>query len=167
MSFIFQSRNSGDSVVSRVRLSASPERVFRAWTVPEEVKLWFGQAPNSLQRAEIDLRVGGKWQFVFVDQPELFDGVVGEYVEILEPGKLVFSWSHQRIEGGRATHTTRVSTVAVTIEESESGSILTVRHYDLESPRSSENVSVGWRRALVSLVEALNGGLSPKSKGSG
>ena len=48
-----------DPIVVEGTFAASPERVFRAWTRPEEVRKWFGQQPDSLESAEIDLRVGG------------------------------------------------------------------------------------------------------------
>lgn len=42
--------------------AAPREKVFRAWTDPEELKKWFGPVGYSTLIAEVDLRVGGKYR---------------------------------------------------------------------------------------------------------
>lgn len=51
-------------VLSRV-VAAPRALVFRAWTDPAHVPLWFGPAGFSVETLEIDIRVGGRWRFVF------------------------------------------------------------------------------------------------------
>lgn len=140
-----------DPVVSRIALKATPDRVFDAWTNPREVKMWFGSSPDSLQRAEIDLRIGGKWRFTFVENPEVSDFVSGEYLEIVKFSRLVFTWRHQRKERGNVVEESPISKVVVTIEGSHDGSVLTVTHSATESQASRQNVAVGWSVALESL----------------
>src|SRR5207247_9321148 len=48
--------------VSRM-VPASPERVFRAWTTPDDMKRWFGRPEGfDVPNVEIDLRVGGRYR---------------------------------------------------------------------------------------------------------
>jgi uncharacterized protein YndB with AHSA1/START domain len=51
------------------RFSAAPEKVYAAWADPQKLVQWFG--PGSVEegsvRAEIDLRVGGRYRISFRD----------------------------------------------------------------------------------------------------
>ena len=51
-------------VLSRV-VAAPRELVFKAWTDPQHLPLWFGPAGFKVETQEIDIRVGGRWRFVF------------------------------------------------------------------------------------------------------
>ncbi|HMC91981.1 MAG TPA: SRPBCC domain-containing protein [Allosphingosinicella sp.] len=70
------------------RLAAPPERVFEAWTRPEEVACWWDAAGERLLRCEIDLRVGGGFIFVTRGHPDM--AFAGTYHEIGPPSRLVF-----------------------------------------------------------------------------
>ena len=52
-------------VLSRV-IDAPRERVFRAWTDPEQLQAWFGPKGFACATHEIDLREGGCWRFDMV-----------------------------------------------------------------------------------------------------
>jgi len=41
-------------------MPASPHRVYRAWLDPEVLLRWFGAAPNTPTKIEVDERVGGR-----------------------------------------------------------------------------------------------------------
>lgn len=47
-----------DLVISR-HLNASPKRVWRAWTEPDQLRIWFAPKPVEVLRAVIDPRPGG------------------------------------------------------------------------------------------------------------
>lgn len=72
---------------------ASRERVFRAWTDPEQLKKWFAVADGfTTPNADVDLQVGGKYRLGM--QPPGDDGVLivgGVYQQIVPPEKLVFT----------------------------------------------------------------------------
>lgn len=76
------------------RTFAAPrERVFRAWTDPEELKKWWGPPGYATPSAEVDLRVGGKYRFGMRKLPdgEMFY-LSGTYREVRPPEKLVYTW---------------------------------------------------------------------------
>ncbi len=52
-------------VLSRV-VAAPRSLVFKAWTDPQHLPQWFGPAGFKLETQEIDIRVGGRWRFVFI-----------------------------------------------------------------------------------------------------
>jgi uncharacterized protein YndB with AHSA1/START domain len=58
-------------------LRASPERVWRAWTSPEQLAAWFGPDGFRAETEAFELRPGGVWRFVLA-HPEhgRFDNLV-------------------------------------------------------------------------------------------
>ena len=52
-------------VLSRV-VAAPRELVFKVWTDPQHLPVWFGPEGFKVETHEIDIRVGGRWRFVFV-----------------------------------------------------------------------------------------------------
>jgi uncharacterized protein YndB with AHSA1/START domain len=51
-------------VLCRV-INAPPERVFEAWTDPNQIRQWFGPAGFTTETLECDIRPGGLWRFVY------------------------------------------------------------------------------------------------------
>ena len=77
-------------IVIRRDFNAARDLVFDAHTKPELVKRWlFGPDGWSFKTCEIDLRVGGKYRFVWkhVDGDEM--GMGGTYREVARPERLV------------------------------------------------------------------------------
>ena len=55
-----------DQEVLITRIFEAPrERVFRAWTDPEQIVRWFGPTGFTLESLECDIRPGGRWRFVY------------------------------------------------------------------------------------------------------
>lgn len=69
--------------------NATPDRVFRAWTDPEQLRKWFAPRPFTVPEAEVDLRPGGASRIVMRD-PEGNDYPnTGVYLEVVENERLV------------------------------------------------------------------------------
>lgn len=71
---------------------ASRERVFRAWTRPEELRHWLAPGALTVELAEVDLRPGGRYRVHMRDPGGIEYRLVGAYEEIQPPRRLVFSW---------------------------------------------------------------------------
>lgn len=67
---------------------ASRLAIFQAWTQPEQVSCWWDTAGDPLAVCEIDLRVGGAFNFVTRSVPDM--PFTGTYREISPPDRLVF-----------------------------------------------------------------------------
>lgn len=76
----------------RRTLAASRERVFHAWTDPEEIKRWFGPDTCQVVKTEVDLRFGGAFRFRLVDSQQGEYFLRGEFREVVPPAKLVYTW---------------------------------------------------------------------------
>jgi uncharacterized protein YndB with AHSA1/START domain len=77
---------------------APRENVWREWTEPEAFADWFG-GPTSevpLESVSMDIRVGGRWRLTMYAEPGYHEiQWRGEYVEVVEPERLVFTVSDQ------------------------------------------------------------------------
>lgn len=82
----------GDREVVMIREFNAPRHlVFDAFTKPDLIRRWlFGPEGWSLASCEMDLRVGGKWRFVWRDNANGQDmGMGGVFREIDKPSRLV------------------------------------------------------------------------------
>lgn len=79
------------------RLFDAPrERVWKEWTEPERFADWFGgpQSEVPLSSVSMDVRPGGTWSLtMFAPRGEI--RWEGEYLEVIEPERLVFTITDQ------------------------------------------------------------------------
>jgi uncharacterized protein YndB with AHSA1/START domain len=82
-----------DQEVLITRIFEAPrERVFRAWTDPDEVAVWYGPEhfDTPRERIHIDLRVGGRYELTMVQHGSGTEYPVRyEILELVEPELLV------------------------------------------------------------------------------
>jgi uncharacterized protein YndB with AHSA1/START domain len=83
--------------LSRV-FDAPCERVFAAWTEPEQFMQWMCPPGFGLDVCELDVRPGGAWLAKgYKPGGERF-AKSGVYLEVKRPELLVFTWAHHQIE---------------------------------------------------------------------
>lgn len=80
-------------------LDAPTGLVYEAWTTPELVKHWWGGGRGTVKSAEIDLRVGGEWQYALVEKDGLQSTFRGEYREIVPNERLVSTERNEIVQG--------------------------------------------------------------------
>jgi uncharacterized protein YndB with AHSA1/START domain len=83
--------------ITRV-FDASRERVWEEWTEPERFADWFGgsDAEVPLSTVSMDVTPGGSWRAKMLAGPERHEiHWKGEYREVVEPERLVFTVSDQ------------------------------------------------------------------------
>lgn len=137
------------SLTLRRHYRVAPDKVWRAWTEPQALKLWFGPGEIvSLPRVDIDLRVGGRFRVTMLaDDGETHD-VSGTYLEVVPNRKLVFSWAW------RSTPE-RESRVTVQIEPDGDGCELVLMHEQFFDDAARDGHNHGWSGALVKLEDWL------------
>lgn len=79
------------SLTVRRTLDAPRERVWKAWTDPEQVTQWWGPNGFTTTVHEIDVRPGGVWRFVMHDSDDTDYPNEIVYDEIVEPERLVYT----------------------------------------------------------------------------
>jgi uncharacterized protein YndB with AHSA1/START domain len=82
-----------DQQVLITRIFEAPrEHVFRAWTDPDELAVWYGpeQFDTPRERIHIDLRVGGRYELTMVRRGGGAEMALGyEILELVEPELIV------------------------------------------------------------------------------
>ncbi len=151
-----------DLVITRI-FNAPREVVWKAWTDPERLVRWWGPKTFTAPVCQLDLRVGGKYLFCMRSPEGLDFWSTGEYREIVEPERMVYTDSFADAEGNvvPATHYGMDADfplemlVTVTFEEYEGKTKLTLRHSGLPAGTMSDMTGQGWSESFDKLAESL------------
>ena len=136
------------SLTLKRRLNAAPAKVYAAWTDPAKIAQWFGPDAGKVERAETDLRVGGRYTVVFFTEDGEEHHVSGVYREVVPDEKLVFTWTW------RSTPE-RESLVTVQIKPDGAGSLLTLIHEQFFDEAARDRHQYGWTGSLNKLEKYL------------
>jgi len=134
-------------VVTRT-FNGSARIVFEAWTKPELIKRWWvpKSMGMSLLSCEMDVRVGGKYRFVFRQDASEPMAFFGRYIEVTPYSRLV--WTNE--EGGDSGQVT-----TVTFEE-RSGKTLLIMHELYPSKEALDAAGTGSADATVETFAQLD-----------
>jgi len=137
------------SLVLKRRLKAAPEKVYEAWTQPEQMTQWWGVAGGPKPPvAETDLRVGGRFKVQFWDPKNEHHSVSGLYREVVPNRKLAFSWAWQSTPE-------RESLVTIELNPVTDGTMLTLTHEQFFDEQARDDHGRGWNVALDRLETFL------------
>lgn len=133
-----------EPIIVEALFKVSPARLFKAWTTPDDIKRWFGSEKNCLETAEIELKVGGTWRFIFPEKDGQQDCLSGRYLTIEENKKLEFSWVHTRKLADGSEEESAESKVSVIFEARETGSFSRLVHETVSTEGARLNIGEGW-----------------------
>ena len=141
------------SLALRRTYSATPERVFQAWTRPEELKQWWGAAEGyTTPVAEIDLQIGGQYRLGMRPPGGPHTLVVaGSYREIIPAEKLVFTWQWETPDGSAP-----VTLVTVDFLKTGAGTEVVVTHEQFPDAAMRDEHEGGWNGLLARLAALVN-----------
>ena len=132
-------------------VTASPERVFAAWTdVDQLAAWWWPQLAGTTY--DVDARPGGRYR---ISSPAIGTTVAGSYSEVEPPRRLVFTWvwmDDGEQESGE-------DTVVVTFEPVDEGTVVTVAHTSAEHVPEG-GAEQGWNDVMDRLVRLCGDAVS-------
>ena len=139
---------------------ASPERVFDAFTDPDQLMRWWWPNGFTCPAAEVDLRVGGayrlamEWPGWIAEGARFAHHMGGEYYEIDRPHRLVMSGRAVNDEQGELFATL----IELTFEARGGNTVLTMRqsYFDPTPPADAmSGAEQGWHEQLDKLSRLL------------
>lgn len=136
------------SITLKRHIKAPPAKLFAAWTQAPQLARWFGPhetAPDTV-KAELDVRVGGRFRVSFNAVDGEYHEVGGTYREVVPDQRLQFTW---------AWHSTpeRESLVTITVVPDGEGSMLTLLHEQFFDEKAAEGHKHGWTGTLDKLEQ--------------
>jgi len=146
------------ALVVRRTIRATPERLFAAWTKPEQLRQWWGPAHVVCATAEVDLRIGGRYRLA----NQFPDGSVwwisGSFEAIVPPRLLIYSWELAPGEiaaGGQAPPEQAIERVTVRFERRGDMTEVIVQHERVADETARVSHEQGWLGCLDGLVELV------------
>jgi len=128
-------------------INAPRDRVYAAWTDPEQLRQWFGPATVETDNLIADVRPGGefRWDLMNCDGKKMT--IQGEYREVQPGQRIVFTWQWQDDEDWKEC----VSVVTVDLSDRAGGTEVRLTHTQLPNQESRDSHNEGWNSVLEKL----------------
>jgi uncharacterized protein YndB with AHSA1/START domain len=133
--------------------------VWQAWTEAEHAKQWAGPRTFTATNLDHDVRPGGKWRGCLhrdpepgTNQPALDLWQSGEYLEVVEPERLVYSFRWDKRGNGLSSPKTIIT---VTFEEHDNQTTMHFHQAFFETPEDRDGHNGGWNSSFDRLVDHL------------
>ena len=131
-------------------VKADPQRVWDAWTQPEQMKKWSCPAPGGAESVSCDLKVGGAFE-IHMEVEEGSHTAFGVYREIDPPNRIVYTWDWREEENAMGE-----TLVTVEFRAVDGGTEVTVLHEGFPAAEARDGHEEGWG-ACMSHFAALFG----------
>lgn len=127
-----------------IKFDAPVEALYQAWYKPELLLQWFAPGEMILTQAMSSFSVGGKYRMVMQDPDYQQYLISGEYLQIEENKRLVFSWQLNEQQP--------LSKVSLEFAKvNDSTSCLTLIHSELPDADMQEHYQQHWIASLEKL----------------
>lgn len=137
-------------LVVRKTIRASRERLFGAWTEPDQLVRWWGPTGVVCIAAEVDLRIGGQYRIGNRMPNNEVVWIEGEFKLIDCPNELRYSWrigpAMEPVERVRVRFVAQGSVTEVVVE-----------HDKIPAAKLRDQHQYGWVGCLDGLAEFLVG----------
>lgn len=124
----------------RRTVDAPRERVFEAFTDPEEMVQWYGGDVMDVEIHALEAEPGGSFSITMRDGENTYD-IEGEFLEVVENERLVHTWY--------------VGQITVELADGSGGTEIVFTHDGLPDRETTDQHTEGWTAAIDALVETL------------
>ena len=148
-----ETRTAAAETITLTRIcDARPERAFRSWTDPEELKRWYTPDISwAIGRVQVDLRVGGAFRVEFGPAGETPFVEQNEFLEVEPPQRIV--WRERVSRRGETIHGPGRCTI--TFRDLGDGRTEVTVMDTLDRGEEPEGRTAGWSSTLDGLVALL------------
>lgn len=148
-----------DALTLRIErtIRAPRERVYDAWTNPDEMKKWSAPEGMTVPEGSQDLRVGGKFRAVMLETNGTKHVVLGEYREVTPPTRLVYTHAWLK-DNGASNETTPETIVTVEFFEEKDTTRVVLTQTGFTNKPSRDGHVVGWDGVFDNFVKLFTKG---------
>lgn len=141
-----------NTTVSEIRVErvfdAEVSLLWKAWTEPELIKLWFGSDPNgTVENVMMDVQTGGAYEITFSDSDLSKHTCKGIFLVVVENNSLMYSWEWESEPG-------HISEVTVSFQSLGEKTRVVLEHKKLD-PASRHGYTDGWNGAFSKIERIL------------
>ena len=147
--------NTHEALTLQRVFKAPIERVFDAWTNADVLAEWFGPDGFIVTTAEIDLRLGGKYQLVLRAPDGAEIKHFGEYIEIVRPEKLVFTWILENQACAGSQNQCATTLVSIVFKQIGATTEIQLTHERLPDKAACDGHRFGWSSSFDKLEKFL------------
>lgn len=130
----------------RRTIKAPREKVFEAWTQPEQMKRWACPEGVTLESVESDPRPGGTYRLAMRGEEGERHTAHGSYRVVEPPARLVYTWDWE--EEDQAMGETVVTVEFLVVDE---GTEVVLVHRGFPAPEAAGGHEEGWGSCLNKL----------------
>lgn len=132
--------------------NAPAEAVFDAWISTDVLKRWWAAGPDwDMPVVEVDVRVGGRLRLVMRNPNGEAFGGSGEFVEIVRPRRLVFTWTWDGHEGHVGSQLVEIDFN----ERDDRTTTVVLTNTGLEDEGARKSHEEGWQASFDNLDRVL------------
>jgi uncharacterized protein YndB with AHSA1/START domain len=132
-------------VMSRV-IAASPERLFAAWTTPDQLRKWWGPPGGHCVDAQTDVRAGGSYRLDNRTADGELITISGTFTEVSPPTRIAYTW---QVDPGPA----HSELVTVSFTRCDGGTDVVICHDRITAEPVRREHARGWASCLGRLAE--------------
>ena len=124
-------------------INADRERVFGAWTQPEQIKKWSAPEGATVVESLVDLSGGGAYRLRMITDDEKDHTAYGTYSEVEPPSRLVYTWDWEEEDS-------RMGATRVTVDFVDLGEVteVTIVHELFPAEEARDGHEKGWTSCL-------------------
>lgn len=127
-------------------IRATTERLFRAWTDPDELQHWWRMEGEgwAFAHASLDVRVGGRYELAMTSPEGRLHVAAGVYREVRPPTRLAFTWDWENPED-------RMGETLVTVDlkpVERGGTEVVITHERFTDANRADSHERGWSQLL-------------------
>jgi len=133
-------------------INAPIEKVFRAWTEPDQLSKWLGGNAVAGVRVDQDVRVGGSYRvdFDYAGCEGRSGFMTGTYKEVVPNKKLVFTWTNSSDE-----FPAKDTVVTVEFFARDKNTEVIIKHSNFVAQATADRHKSGWEQSLEKLAGLL------------
>jgi uncharacterized protein YndB with AHSA1/START domain len=139
-----------DLVITRL-IDAPRPLVFKAWTDPDQIARWWGPKGFVTVDHDMDVRPGGAYRFTMRSPQGTDHRKRGVYREVVEPERIVFTFSWIQPDG-QPGHETLIT---VTLKEEGTKTKLTLHQGVFDTMGWRDDHHIGWSSCLERFAEYM------------